>query len=139
MLENALTLGEQQLSAEFRDHVGEFWTIPETRPYMRTRLALIHALIAQGEHEDAIAHMEEMLRLNPTDDQHVRWLLLQWYCNMNWIDKAWRLLDEYKDEETPFIALTRILSENSRWPQRGIKFKAADSPRTKSQHRTKAA
>ncbi|GEM_PF-1039146 len=111
MLESVLKLGEQQLAAEFRDHVGMFWILAETRPYMRARLALVNFLIAQGQHEDAIGHMQEMLRLNPCDNQGVRWLLLEWYCNMNWMDKAWPLLDEYKDEVTPFIALTRVCLE----------------------------
>lgn len=111
MLENALKLGEQQLSSEFRDHVGKFWLIVKTRPYMRARLALINFLTAQGQHEQAIEHMAEMLRLNPIDHQGVRWLLLEWYCNMNWLDHAWRLLDQYPEEVTPFMALTRICLE----------------------------
>ena len=111
MLGNALKLGEQQLSAEFRDHVGRFWLIVETRPYMRARVALVNFLIAQGQHDDAIGHMEEILRLNPGDNQGVRWLLLEWYCNMNWLDKAWRLLDEYPDEVSPFMAVTRLCLE----------------------------
>ena len=111
LLEDALKLGELDLSVEFRDHVGEFWILPETRPYMRARLALVNFLIAQGQHEDAIGHMQEMLRLNPGDDQGVRWLLLEWYCNMNWMDKAWPLLEQYQDEVTPFIALTRVCLE----------------------------
>ena len=111
MLEDALKLGEHELSSELRDHVGEFWVIAETRPYMRARLALINFLIAQGQHEDAIGHMEEMLRLNSADNQGVRWLLLEWYCNMNWVDKAWQLLEVYQDEVTPFIALTRVCME----------------------------
>ncbi len=111
MLENALKLGELDLATEFRDHVGIFWILAETRPYMRARVALINFLIAQGQHENAIEHMEEMLRLNPNDNQGVRWLLLEWYCNMNWMHKAWPLLDEYEDEVTPFIALTRVCLE----------------------------
>ena len=55
--------------------------------------------------------MAEMLRLNPIDHQGVRWLLLEWYCNMNWLDHAWRLLDQYPEEVTPFMALTRICLE----------------------------
>jgi len=111
MLESVLKLGEQQLVAEFRDHVGLFWILAETRPYMRARVALINFLIAQGQHEDAIGHMEETLRLNPGDNQGVRWLLLEWYCNMNWMDKAWQLLGAYEDEVTPFMALTRVCLE----------------------------
>ena len=111
MLEKAVKQGEEQLSAEFRDHVGKFWLLVETRPYMRARLTLVNFLTAQGQHEDSIRHMEEMLRLNPDHHQGVRWLLLEWYCNMNWLDKAWRLLDQYQDDVTPFMALTRVCLE----------------------------
>lgn len=69
MLESALKQGEQQLSSEFRDHVGKFWLNVKTRPYMRARLALVNFLTAQGEHEASIEHMEEMLRLNPNENQ----------------------------------------------------------------------
>jgi hypothetical protein len=111
MLEKTVRLGEVQLTGAFRDHVGKFWLLVETRPYMRARLQLIHVLISQGQHEQAIAHMEDMLRLNPNDNQGVRWLLLEWYCNMNWMDKAWQLLARYPNEGTPFMVLTRICLE----------------------------
>ncbi len=108
MLEKAVKNGEEQLAEAFQDHVGHFWLLSETRPYMRARLQLVHFLLAQGEHETAISHMQEMLRLNPDDNQGVRWLLLEWYCNMNWLDKAMQLLDEYPAEDTPFMILTRV-------------------------------
>lgn len=111
MLEQAVKTGEQQLEAEFRDHVGRFWLVLETRPYMRARLQLVHALLELGQHENGISHMEDMLRLNPNDNQGIRWLLLEWYCNMNWIEKAWQLLDQYPDEGTPFMVLTRACLE----------------------------
>ena len=111
MLEKAVKTGEEQLAAAFQDHVGHFWLLSETRPYMRARLQLVHVLLSQGQHETAISHLQEMLRLNPNDNQGVRWLLLEWYCNMNWLDKAWQLLDEYPDEDTPFMVLTRVCLE----------------------------
>ncbi|MEJ7591611.1 MAG: hypothetical protein WKF77_08690 [Planctomycetaceae bacterium] len=55
--------------------------------------------------------MQDMLRLNPNDNQGIRWLLLEWYCNMNWLDKAWQVLEEYPDEDTPFMVLTRVCLE----------------------------
>ncbi len=111
MLEKAVRTGEEQQAVELRDHVGHFWLLIETRPYMRARLALVNVLLAQGQHEQAITHMEDMLRLNPNDNQGVRWLLLEWYCNMNWLEKAWQLLDEYPDEATPFMVMTRVCLE----------------------------
>ena len=111
MLEMAVKIGEEQLAADFRDHVGHFWLLSETRPYMRARLQLVQVLLTQGQHETAISHMQDMLRLNPNDNQGVRWLLLEWYCNMNWLDQAMQLLDEYPDEATPFMELTRVCLE----------------------------
>jgi len=108
LLEKAVKTGEEQLAPAFQDHVGHFWLLSETRPYMRARLQLVQVLVAQGQHETAISHMKDMLRLNPDDNQGVRWLLLEWYCNMNWLDKAMQLLDEYPDEDTPFMVLTRV-------------------------------
>ncbi|MEJ7591610.1 MAG: hypothetical protein WKF77_08685 [Planctomycetaceae bacterium] len=49
MLETAVKIGEEQLAADFRDHVGHFWLLSETRPYMRARLQLVHVLLAQGD------------------------------------------------------------------------------------------
>ena len=111
MLEQAVKTGEEQLAEAFQDHVGHFWLLTETRPYMRARLQLVHVLLSQGQHETAISHLQDMLRLNPNDNQGVRWLLLEWYCNMNWLDKAMQLLEEYPDEETPFMVLTRVCLE----------------------------
>lgn len=108
MLDKAVKTGEEQLAEAFRDQVGHFWLLSETRPYMRARLQLVHVLLSQGQHETAISHLQDMLRLNPSDNQGVRWLLLEWYCNMNWPDKAWQLLEEYPDEDTPFMVLTRV-------------------------------
>ncbi len=110
-LEMAVKIGEEQLAEAFQGHVGHFWLLSETRPYMRARLQLVQVLIAQGRHETAISHMKDMLRLNPNDNQGVRWLLLEWYCNLNWLDQALQLLDEYPDEDTPFMVLTRVCLE----------------------------
>jgi len=111
LLEKAVKTGEEQLAEAFQDHVGHFWLLNETRPYMRARLQLVQVLVAQGQHETAISHMQEMLRLNPNDNQGVRWLLLEWYCNLNLLDKATQLLDQYPDEDTPFMVLTRVCLE----------------------------
>ncbi|MCZ7597757.1 MAG: hypothetical protein M5U09_08535 [Gammaproteobacteria bacterium] len=66
----AVEAGERSLGeAFFEQEVGRFWGIPETRPYMRARAGLAHCLWDQGEHDAALAHYEELLELNPADNQ----------------------------------------------------------------------
>lgn len=66
-----LALGKQA----FVDDVGHFWGILETRPYMRARAGLGQALRVLGKKDQSIAHYREMLRLNPNDNQGIRYLL----------------------------------------------------------------
>src|SRR5947199_51392 len=53
----------------FKEDVGYFWGLLETRPYMRARAGLAQALWTSGSRDEAIAHYREMLRLNPGDNQ----------------------------------------------------------------------
>ncbi len=55
---------------------GQFWGQMQTRPYMRACLALAEVLREVGRHEEAIAHFTDLLRLNPEDNQGIRYLLL---------------------------------------------------------------
>ena len=69
--------GERALgSRTFREDVGHFWGLLHTRPYMRARMGLAQALADMGRPEEAIRHWQEMLRLNPGDNQGVRHGLL---------------------------------------------------------------
>jgi tetratricopeptide (TPR) repeat protein len=70
--------GQAALGAAFEDYVGQFWGHLETRPYMRARFGLAAALWARGACDEAIAHAREMLRLNPNDNQGVRYALAAW-------------------------------------------------------------
>ena len=58
--------GERAIGATaFQQAAGHFWGILETRPYMRARLGLAHSLWTSGRRDEAIQHLQEMLRLNP--------------------------------------------------------------------------
>ena len=59
----------------FKEDVGHFWGVLETRPYMRARCGLAQTLWAAGQRDAAIAHYRDMLRLNPNDNQGIRDLL----------------------------------------------------------------
>ena len=58
--------------AAFADRVGDFWYLLETRPYMRALGGLAEALRRSGQPDAAIEAWQEMLRLNPGDNQGIR-------------------------------------------------------------------
>ena len=66
--------GERALGpAGFKRYAGHFWGFLETRPYMRARAGLAATLNALGEVDAAIGHFRELLRLNPNDNQGIRY------------------------------------------------------------------
>lgn len=93
--------GERALGAEiFQEEVGHFWGIIETRPYMRTREGLAHCLWELGEREAAVGHYREMLRLNPNDNQGVRYVLLDCLLAMGRDEEAGALLAQSEGDGT---------------------------------------
>ena len=69
--------GERALGQEFfQENEGHFWGLLETRPYMRARAGLALTLWELGHREEAAAHYRDMLRLNPGDNQGIRYPLL---------------------------------------------------------------
>jgi len=87
-------LGEEK----FAEAEGHFWGVVETRPYMRARAGLAGCLWQLDQHQAAIEHYEEMLRLNPGDNQGIRYLLLTAYLAEDIDTEAERLLGEYEDD-----------------------------------------
>jgi tetratricopeptide (TPR) repeat protein len=91
--------GEKALGRRaFRDDVGLFWGILETRPYMRARHGLAQALWNKGLHDEAVAHYQDMLRLNPNDNQGIRYLLMDCLLALGRDRDARELLNRYKDD-----------------------------------------
>lgn len=69
--------GERALGRQaFESDAGHFWGILETRPYMRARAGLARCLWESGKRDEALAHYREMLRLNPNDNQGLRYVLV---------------------------------------------------------------
>ena len=102
--------GELALGAEgFEEFTGHFWGFLETRPYMRARAGLAIALIKLGDESAAIEHFRAMLKLNPNDNQGIRYLLLG--CLLRHDDAAAvkTLLAAYKDEWSACWLYTRAL------------------------------
>lgn len=79
----------------FKEAVGMFWGILETRPYMRALAGLADCLWELGQREEAVVHYQELLRLNPNDNQGIRDLLINCLLELNRDEEAGKLLKRY--------------------------------------------
>ncbi len=95
--------GEKALGKRaFREDVGHFWGILETRPYMRARHCLANMLWKLGAHDEAIAHYEALLTLNPGDNQGIRYQLIDCLLIRGRDDDAAKLLARYEDDGSSY-------------------------------------
>jgi tetratricopeptide (TPR) repeat protein len=109
LYEQGVAAGERALGEQgFRQAVGHFWGILPTRPYMRARLGLACSLWEAGRREEAVGHAQEILRLNPNDNQGARYTLAAWLLSLDRDDDLARLLDQYQDGMAAW-AYTRAL------------------------------
>src|SRR5262249_49642042 len=108
--EQAVAAGERALGPDyFQQEVGHFWGLLETRPYMRAREGLANALWTMARREEAVAHLEDMLRLNPSDNQGVRYTLPSWLVNLDRDDALAHLLERYDQDIAATWAFTKAL------------------------------
>ncbi len=82
----------------FREYAGEFWSAPGTKPFMRALFGLAESLSALGRGPEAVSHYQELLRLNPGDNQGARYALLPLLIAENADAAAEDLLGQYKGE-----------------------------------------
>ncbi len=100
---------ERALGPEvFQEHAGHFWGVSSTRPYMRARFGLAQSLEQDDRIEEAADHYRELLRLNPNDNQGVRYVLMPKLLRLGRDAEAARLLKEH-DEQSANWAYARAL------------------------------
>jgi len=116
-LQEALELNRQGVAAgeralgpkAFEAYKGEFWGVLETRPYMRARFGLAQCLWEAEQRREAIDHYWDMLRLNPGDNQGVRYVLLACLLEVGHQADVKDLLDRYADDIAASWAYGRAL------------------------------
>jgi tetratricopeptide (TPR) repeat protein len=110
LYEQGVAAGERAQGPDaFQRDVGHFWGILDTRPYMRARLGLAQSLWTAGRRDEAVRHLQDMLRLNPGDNQGVRYTLAGFLLFLNRDDDLVRLLQQYGDEASATWAYTKAL------------------------------
>jgi tetratricopeptide (TPR) repeat protein len=94
----AVAAAERALEPDiFTTHAGHFWGVTQTRPYMRARAGLAQVLWLLGERAAAIAHYQDLIRLNPHDNQGLRYDLARWLMLTNDTAGFTALMDQYDD------------------------------------------
>lgn len=105
-----LAAAERTMDREtFDEHVGNFWGVLETRPYMRARFGLGQCCEATGELDHALAHYEELLRLSPQDNQGVRYRLAICLLKTRNVKRLEELLNGF-DDATAYWKYLRALA-----------------------------
>ncbi len=100
-----LTLGPEA----FQEYEGHFWGFLETRPYMRARAGLAGALQELGEEDAPIGHYRDMLKLNPNDNQGIRYVLAACLLRREAELALNQLLGQYPDEASTVWLYTKAL------------------------------
>ncbi len=100
LMREVVERAERNLGEDFFvENMAHFWGAVSTRPYMRAKQHLGELLVEAGVPEEAAAHFERMLELNPHDNQGVRYPLLGLYLAARQPQRADQLMARFPDEE----------------------------------------
>jgi tetratricopeptide (TPR) repeat protein len=115
LFELGVVAGERALGRRvFREDVGDFWLIFETRPYMRARAALAATLWRLGRREEAVGHQRELLRLNPRDNQGLRYRQAHWLLALASYAELEQLFAAYAEDRVPSFVYAQALAAFAR-------------------------
>ncbi len=113
LLQQGVAASERALGRRaFVEEVGHFWLIFEARPYMRARAALAATLWRRrlGHSAEAVDHQRELLRLNPDDNQGIRYRQAWWLLELRCYDELEELFTAHEDDPAAAFAYTRALA-----------------------------
>lgn len=100
-VQKMLALGKEDLKQRklYRESMGDFYMVLETRPYMRVMHFYLELLAGCGMIQQAIAAAKEMLKLNKNDNLGIRFYLMALYVYSEDEFNARKLIRTFKDEE----------------------------------------
>jgi len=106
----AVEIGRRTLGKKaFHEDIDHFWGLIDTRPFMRAMDSLANSLRYTDGEPEAIEIWREMLRLNPGDNQGVRYRLLALLVEMNRNEEAEALIEEQGEDFLADWAYARAL------------------------------
>lgn len=109
-LEKAVAIGQRLFGGAFlKEYEGHFWGITQTRPYMRCLNSLAQACADSGSLSKAIVIWEDCLRLNPGDNQGIRYSLLSALLLQNDLKAYHHYRSQYPEDST-FMLFNDVLA-----------------------------
>jgi len=101
LYQKGVDAGRRALGEEiFKGDGGHFWGHTPTRPYMRSRAGLMECLWELGEYDEAIGNAKEMLKLNRSDNQGIRYILIAYLAELGRYDELEKFMNKggYKND-----------------------------------------
>ncbi|WP_440897017.1 SEC-C metal-binding domain-containing protein [Amphibacillus sp. Q70] len=106
----AVIAGKKDLGeAFFEENAGQFWLMTETRPYMRAKAELAFYHAHYGDKTIAITEFNDLLSLNPNDNQGIRYPLLTLYIEEEDYLEAENLIVRYADDKSASFLFNQAL------------------------------
>jgi tetratricopeptide (TPR) repeat protein len=103
LYQRAMESGKRQLGEQFfKENKGRFWVMIESRPYMTAKLGFAHCLEDLEWNDEAINEYNELIKLNPGDNQGVRYALGSLLLFTKKYKQFAELYKKYTDEESTF-------------------------------------
>ncbi len=91
------------------EHKGKFWGFHETRPFMRCLQQYADCLYMTGNVKGCVAVLEEMITLNPNDNQGARDFLLLYLIEIKEYEKFEKYTKQFKDDSMAFPLFNNAL------------------------------
>lgn len=85
------------------------WGIIENRPFLRMYEALGSRYLDLGDHKSAIKIFEDIIAMNPDDNQGIREILVNCYFQQGDLDFVSKLCRKYNHDTTPAIMYGKVL------------------------------
>jgi tetratricopeptide (TPR) repeat protein len=108
--EKGISIGRRIFGGNYlKENKGMFWGFHETRPFMRCLQQYSDCLYTMGEIKESVAILEEMIVLNPNDNQGVRDQLLLGLIRLDENKKFMKYAKMYEDDSMAFALFNRAL------------------------------
>lgn len=122
---DGIRLGESQCADLLKTEVGRFWQISETRPLLRAKFGLATCLAMDGQADEAISLMLDILRLNEQDNLGIRYELTNLLLSQGREQEAKEILQRYPEQTGSWLYLMaqvefRAGGRSSRTAQKAI-------------------
>ncbi|KAA5538014.1 hypothetical protein FYK55_27745 [Roseiconus nitratireducens] len=113
---SAVELAESDCDDLLKSEVGRFWEISKTRPLIRAKHGLAISLASDGQANEAISEMLDILRLNQNDNLGVRYEVIPLLLRQNREQEASDVLNQYPEESGPWLYLKAQVEYRAKGP-----------------------